>query len=199
MAKSDTLAKQAFRALLSKVYGINKEYIDIKNPTTDVIVKFDLEDESTWLYFELKTTSKAFNKSDSRYFGAISLGQWKKQRQKKDRYFFVFIQQSPKEKPTNFNYCIMSPYRIADYLTGLHTFPYLSVPFFTKEGEASKLMSGDDLEQQLLQIRNGKFKDTFPKNIKVNKERKKKIKKAIARYVNHDILISVDDTEEQGS
>lgn len=185
--------------MLSKVYGIDEEQIDIKNPTTDVIVKFDPKDESTWLYFELKTTSKAFCRSDSRYFGAISLGQWKKQRQKKDRYFFVFIQQTPKEKTANFSYCIMSPNRIEDYLTGIHTFTYLSVPFFTKEGEASELMSGDSVEPQLQQIRNGIFKDTFPKNLKVNKERKKKIKKAIDKYVDHDILISVDDTEEQES
>lgn len=134
-------AKTDFQAYLSRNFDV--ESIDDKSKTTDIIMK--LKDGTKW-FFELKCTTRAVLRKNKKYFGAISLNQWKEASKNKRNYYFVIaIEEETKE----FTFLKVSPDRISQYITGYYAHTDFNIPI-----QQLATRTTMDIEEQIRQLNN---------------------------------------------
>lgn len=145
---SDKAAKAAFRKLLEGMPIFSGCKIDSSSKTTDIIVHLG-EDNKNWYYFELKTTTKEVLKKNNKYFGAISLNQWKEALKHKGHYYFVLVMQDDSTNPATFKYILKTPLQLFEHITGCYVHTDFNI---FVNNESVDWIDGDSIKTLVTQI-----------------------------------------------
>lgn len=173
---NEKAAKVQFQEHLANVFNVDNGMIDIKNQTTDVILKLG-NDEKDWLYFELKCTTDKVLGKNKKYFGAISMNQWLTYYDHKKNYYFVIAVEGGNGI---FRYAIISPESVKKYLTGIYEHTDFSIPKDILEDK-----SIPDIKTVLQTIKENEFVDKL-KDIEGKHDLIEKLNRKLENYkLNH--------------